>query len=135
MNFIKRSLQISLAAAGLIFISSSCSKVEGPGGSSSIVGKIRVKVVDVAGNLINEYDAQNEDVFLLYGDDDTFYDDDTKTSYDGSFAFNYLQKGSYKLFVYEDCSSCASGKEPVFVDIEITDSKTAVNAGTIYIVN
>jgi hypothetical protein len=135
MNFIKRSLQISLAVAGLIFISSSCAKVEGPGGSSSIVGKIRVQVLDLGGNLINEYDAQDESVFLLYGADDTFYDDDVKTSYDGSFAFNYLQKGSYKLFVYQDCSTCASGKEPVFVDIEITDSKTAVNAGTIYIIN
>jgi hypothetical protein len=134
MNLIKRSLQISLAAAGLVFISSGCAKVEGPGGSSSIVGKIHVVVKDVGGNIINEYDAQNEDVFLLYGDEDTFYDDDTKTSYDGSFAFNYLQKGSYTLFVYQDCATCNSGKEPVFVDIEITDSKTEVNAGTITII-
>ncbi len=135
MNFIKRSLQISVVVAGLIFISSSCAKVEGPGGSSSIVGKIRVEVKDVAGNIINEYDAQNEDVFLMYGDDGTFYDDDVKTSYDGSFEFNYLQKGSYKLFVYQDCNSCASGKEPVFVEVEITESKTALDVGTITIIN
>ena len=133
MNLIKRSLQISLAAAGLVFISSGCAKVEGPGGSSSIVGKIHVVVKDVGGTIINEYDAQNEDVFLLYGGEDTFYDDDTKTSYDGSFAFNYLQKGSYTLFVYQDCVTCNSGKEPVFVDIEITDSKTKIDVGTIII--
>lgn len=135
MKFVQRSLQISLALAGLLFFTQSCTKVEGPGGSSSIVGKIHVNVYDVAGNLINDYDAPKEDVFLLYGDDDTFYDDDTKTSYDGTFAFNYLQKGSYKLFVYQDCNSCASGKEPVFVDVEITDSKTTIDVGTINIVN
>lgn len=133
MNLIKRSLQISLAAAGLVFISSGCAKVEGPGGSSSIVGKIHVEVRDVAGNLINEFDAQNEDVFLLYGEDDTFHDDDVKTSYDGTFAFEYLQKGSYTLYVYQECPTCASGEEPIFVDVEITDSKSTVDVGTIII--
>ena len=136
MKIIKRTIQFSLAFAGVLFLLQSCAKVEGPGGSSSIVGKVHVNVYDVAGTLINDYDAQDEDVYLIYGGTNSFYDDDVKTSYDGSFEFNYLQKGTYKLFVYQDCNSCASGKEAVFVnDVEITDSKTTTDIGTIIIVD
>lgn len=133
MKLIKKSLQLSLAVAGVMFFFQSCSKVEGPGGSSSITGKVHVNVYDAGGNLINNYDAQEEDVFLIYGEDGTFYDDDVKTSYNGTFEFNFLQKGSYKLFIYEDCNSCPSGKAPVFVDVEITDNKSTVDVGTINI--
>lgn len=135
MKMIKRTLQLSLAFAGALFLFQSCTKVEGPGGSSSIKGKIHVNVYDVAGNLINDYDAQDEDVYLIYGDEGTFYDDDVKTSYDGSFEFNYLQKGNYQIFVYQDCNTCPSGKEAVLVDVEIKDSKTTTDIGTITIVD
>lgn len=132
---IKRTLQFSLALAGVLFLLQSCTKVEGPGGSSTISGKIHVQVYDVAGNLINDYDAQDEDVYLIYGDEGTFYDDDVKTSYDGSFEFRYLQKGNYQVFVYQDCNTCASGKEAIIVDVEITDSKTTTDIGTINIID
>jgi hypothetical protein len=135
MKRIKKSLQISLAVAGVLFFFQSCSKVEGPGGSSSIIGKVHVNVYDAAGNLINDYDAQKEDVFLIYGEDGTFYDDDVKTSFDGTFEFNYLQKGKYTLFVYEDCNSCPSGKNAVMRDVEITDNKSTTDIGTINIIN
>ncbi len=136
MKIIKRTIQFSLAFAGILFLLQSCSKVEGPGGSSSIIGKVHVNVYDVAGNLINDYDAHDEDVYLIYGGEDSFYDDDVKTSYDGTFEFNFLQKGTYKLFVYQDCNSCASGKEAVFINnVEITDKKTTTNVGTINIIN
>ena len=135
MKMIKRTLLLTLAFASTSFLFQSCSKVEGRGGSSSIVGKIHINVYDVAGNLINDYDAPDEDVYLIYGEEGTFYDDDVKTSYDGSFEFNYLQKGKYRLFVYQDCNTCASGKEAVFVDVEITDKKTTTDVGTINIVD
>lgn len=135
MKMIKRTLRFSLALAGVLFLMQSCSKVEGPGGSSTITGKIYVEKYDVAGNLINEYYAQDEDVYLIYGDEGTFYDDDVKTSYDGTFEFNYLQKGKYKLFVYQKCTSCNSGKEAVFVDVEITDNKSQNDVGTIIILD
>ena len=135
MKMIKRTVQYSLAFAGVLFLLQSCSKVEGPGGSSTITGKIHVERYDVAGNLINEYDAQDEDVYLIYGGEDTFYDDDVKTSYDGTFEFNYLQNGTYQLFVYQDCNTCASGKEAVITEVEITDKKTTVDVGVITIID
>ena len=135
MKIIKRSLQFSLVFAGILFSMSSCTKIEGPGGSSSIVGKVRVEVYDIGGTLINEYDAPGEDIYLIYGENDTFYDDDVETSYDGTFEFNFLQKGKYQLFVYQDCNTCPSGEEAVLVDVEITDNKSTVDVGTITIID
>ena len=117
------------------FVLQSCKKVEGPGGSSSIVGKVHVLVYDIAGNLINEYDAPKEDVYLIYGEDDAYYDDDVETSYDGTFEFNYLQPGKYQLFVYQDCDTCPSGKEAKILDLEISGKKETLDVGTINIIN
>ena len=117
------------------FLFSSCSKTEGPGGASTIKGKIHVLVYDVAGNLINDYDAQKEDVYLVYGDEDTFYDDDIETSHDGTFEFNYLRPGNYQLFVYQECLTCPSGKEALILDIEIADKRSTIDVGTINIID
>jgi hypothetical protein len=117
------------------FLFNSCSKVEGPGGSSSITGKIHVIKKDIAGNIINQYDAPKTDVFLIYGDTDTFYDDDVETSHDGTFEFNYLQPGNYQVFVYEKCTTCPSGKNAIIVDVVITDKKSTIEIPTIDILD
>lgn len=127
-----RSLIVLISS---VFIILSCAKVEGPGGSSSIIGKVHAEVYDGANNLINQYDIPKEDVFLIYGEDGTFYDDDTKTTYDGTFRFDYLEKGKYQLFVYSKCPTCPSGKEVVLVDVEISSKKSTVDVGTIIIRN
>lgn len=99
----------------LIILSSvySCKKVEGQGGSSEIIGKVIIRELDGLGNPIEEYPAQDERVYIIYGDDNTIYDDDFDTSFDGSFRFQFLTKGTYTLFVYEDCNSCPSGEKEV----------------------
>jgi hypothetical protein len=118
----------------LIMLSfTSCKKVEGPGGSSSIKGKIHGMRYDGAGNLLNEYDVAKHDVYLIYGDntEDTYFDDDIETSYDGSFEFDYLEEGTYRLFVYEKCTTCNSGKAVIMQTIEIDKKKSAIDVGTI----
>jgi hypothetical protein len=80
-----------------------------------------------------KYEAADEDVFLIYGDEDAFYDDDLKTSYDGSYVFNYLQKGNYTLFIYEDCNTCPSGKKEILIPIEITERNQIIDLDTIVI--
>ncbi|MBL4861921.1 MAG: hypothetical protein JKY09_02745 [Crocinitomicaceae bacterium] len=112
----------------LIFVGlSACKKVEGPGGSSSIIGTIHVQELDGANNIMKEYDAPKYDVFLIYGGDteNTYFDDDIETSFDGSFKFNYLEKGKYQLFVYEDSiiSNGGSGKYATIYPVEITEKK------------
>jgi len=115
------------------FILLSCAKVEGPGGSSAIIGKVRAEVYDGANNLINEYDIPKEDVYLIYGEENSFYDDDIETSYDGTFRFDYLERGNYQLFVYSKCVTCPSGKEIVLVDVEIPSKRSTIDVGTIII--
>lgn len=115
-----------LLVAGLsILLSISCKKGPGEGGSSSIGGK--VLVYDYNGNfpdLDTTYYKAEEDVYIVYGDGDT-YNDRYKTSFDGSFEFKYLRKGNYKLFVYSDDSTglSPSGKITVIKSIDIDKNK------------
>ncbi len=53
------------------FVLTSCKKVEGEGGSSSIVGKIVANKTNSAGTIIAIYDAQNHDVYIIYGEGGT----------------------------------------------------------------
>jgi len=119
-------------ASTLLF---SCSKVEGEGGSATVKGVVMEQLYNSIGNPISggKYEAADQDVYLIYGNEDTFYDDDIKTSYDGSFVFNYLQKGKYTLFVYEDCSSCPSGRKEILVPFEITERNQVVDLDSIVI--
>ena len=97
----------------LLFAAVACKKVEGQGGTSSISGRVYIKEYDAFGEIVQEYYAAEERVFIIYGEEDNVYDDDFRTSFDGSFKFDFLTKGSYKIFVYEDCLSCPSGERAV----------------------
>mgnify|MGYP006186978557 FL=1 len=111
--------------------STSCKKVEGTGGGATIKGIIQEQKYNALGNIIAEYPGSDLDVYLIYGTSDQFYDDDVKTSYDGSFVFNYLQKGTYTIFVYEDDATQPSGKNVVKQTFEITEKGQEVDLGTI----
>lgn len=124
-----KSLLILFVASILLV---GCKKVEGPGGSSKIHGKIQIQRYDAADNLIGDpYDAEEEDVYIIYGASDTFHDDDVKTSFDGSFEFDFLEKGDYQIFVYEDCKTCSSGKSIILKSVTIESKKSEVDLGTI----
>lgn len=122
----------------LMLLGSSCKKDEGEGGTSTISGKVIEEKWDNSFSLLeNSYPARNQDVFILYGDDNTTYDNDYKTSYDGTYEFKYLQKGTYKLYVYtEDTTGLAANgtvdfnlpKVPVFATVEITKNGQTVSA-------
>lgn len=112
-----------------------CKKVEGEGGSSTIHGVVVEKKMNSVGGVIASYPIGDQDVFIIYGADDTFYDDKIQTSFDGSFEFKYLQPGTYKLFSYSECPSCPSGTKEVIQTIEIQKKKSTVEADTIYILN
>jgi hypothetical protein len=130
----------SIGTLAAVFITASaCKKVAGEGGSSSISGVVHAEKYDGAGNLLTEYDAPEEDVYIVYGgapDKETtnyMYDNDQKTSYGGNFRFDYLEVGSYSIFVYEKCNSCPSGKSIVFTDVEITEKKQEILLDTIIV--
>jgi hypothetical protein len=113
------NLVILILTLGLLPFSS-CTKPEGEGGTSTIQGKVYAFDYNGSGILQDEFYAPDEDVFIIYGDEDNFYDDSYKTSFDGSFRFQYLRPGTYTVFVYSDCISCPSGTEAISQTVEIT---------------
>jgi len=99
-----------------------CHQPEGEGGTSAIYGRVYAYNYNGSGVLQGEYFAPDEDVFIIYGSGDNYYDDSYKTSFDGSFRFQYLRPGTYTLFVYSDCDTCDSGTVAVSQTVEITSN-------------
>ena len=94
----------------LLFIIS-CTKSPGVGGQATIKGKIIVNNINALGNVSAEYDAQEHDVYIIYGDNNNTFDDDVKTSHDGTFEFKYLNQGNYEVFTYSECLNCPNGQD------------------------
>ncbi len=103
----------------------SCKKQPGEGGFASIEGKIYVKNYDAYFSILNsQYYLPGETVYIIYGDG-TEIGNTVKTSYDGSFKFNYLRKGKYKVYVLGKDSSSANRSNPKaeLREITITEKK------------
>jgi len=117
----------------ITLITVSCNKTEGPGGESSLKGKILLKEYNQAfKQLIDIKPAANEDVYIIYGNDD-FVGDKVSTDNEGNFRFEYLQAGNYKILIYtEDTTGITTGnKVPVIKEVKVGDGKTA-DIGTLY---
>ena len=129
--------QFKFIAILFTLLTFSCTKSEGIGGRSSIKGKVIIDNINIIdGTIENTYDAQDVDVFIIYGNDNNNYNDDQSTSYDGSFEFNYLNKGYYEVFVYSDCQNCHKGQDSVIIQsITINESNTVNELDTIRIAN
>ncbi len=111
----------------------SCNKRPGEGGLGKINGKIIENKYSSGGVLLSTYDKADHDVFIIYGDDDNIFDDKVSTSFDGTFEFNFLNKGVYRIFTYSKCSSCPSGDTIVLVNGVIDKRKDQIDLGTITI--
>jgi hypothetical protein len=90
--------------SGLIVLLSACKKEEGVGGTSTITGKVLVRQYNANFTvLMEQYYAPDEDVFIIYGDDEA-YGDKFATNYDGTYRFEYLREGEYTVFAYSEDS-------------------------------
>jgi hypothetical protein len=64
-------------------------------------------------------------VFLLYGTDTIKpYDDSFETSWNGTYKFEYLRKGTYTVFVYSDDYPNSNENVPLFSTIEVAKNGT-----------
>ena len=121
----------------LSFSISGCQKNAGVGGDASIRGKVFVRHYNTTfSTLISSYYGPDIYVYIIYGDDIS-YGDKTNTGFDGKFEFKYLRKGKYKLYVYSENYNFMTGfiKDSAIVkQVEITDKKQDVDAGTFEIV-
>lgn len=106
----------------------SCKKNAGEGGFASIEGKVYVKNYDQYFSYItSEYYLPSETVYIIYGTDSEV-GNTVKTSYDGYFKFNYLQKGKYRIYVLGKDSNLVSRGNPKesLMEINITQKKQKV---------
>lgn len=131
----KKSALINLIILFGIFLIS-CSKEAGDGGNSTIYGKI------IAHNYNSDftqlkgiYDAPDENVFLIYGNDRS-YSQHTSTNYNGVYEFKYLRPGNYTIYAYSKDSTLTLPSEltTVIRKIEITDNKQTVEAADMIII-
>ena len=89
-------LQLSIC---LVLLFSSCKKEPGPGGTSSIKGKVYATYYDKSFYALTDSSyAPDVDVYIIYGGQTT-YGNHQKTSYDGAYEFKYLRNGAYKIYV------------------------------------
>lgn len=108
----------ALIGLGLV----SCNNDEGLGGDSTIRGKIVQHSLDEDFKVVQGVaPIGKEDVYIIYGNNAS-YGDKVETNYDGTFEFNYLQKGSYKIFYYSE-DSVSKSKEKVAVVKEVSVGK------------
>ena len=109
-----------------------CSTLPGEGGTSTITGKVYVERYNASGILYQEYYGAEERVYIIYGDGTT-YDEETKTSYDGTYQFQFLREGTYTVFSYSDCLTCEGSTEAVLQTVEITENHQDVTVADIVI--
>jgi hypothetical protein len=113
----------------------SCKKEEGVGGTNKITGKVLIRQYNTNFTELQEqYYATDEDVFIIYGDDDV-YGDKTSTTFNGTYEFDYLREGKYTIYAYSKDSADYPSKKmiPVIVEVNISGKKKTAEAKTIVI--
>jgi hypothetical protein len=128
---------ICILITGILLAASiSCSKDEGVGGTATIRGRVLIyDYNDDFSVLLSEYNAAEEDVYIIYGDDKTF-GDQVETNYDGTFEFNYLLPGDYTVYVYSEDSSANMLHDTMAIkNITISRKDDVVDAGTFVKIN
>jgi len=129
-------MKIILFSFGFILMITACTKEPGQGGTSSINGKVQVYNINSFGDTIGEpFYGMDEDVYIIYGENDDTYDDKFATSFDGSFRFDYLTPGKYTLFAYSRCDLCNDELTVVKKTVEITANKSENPISDIIILN
>ncbi len=132
-----KDLKITSILLIVFTLSFSCTKEEGTGGVSDIVGTVWVENYNADFTILNEeYWAEEEDVYLIYGSD-SIYSDRFKTNYDGSYRFQYLREGDYKVYVYSKDSTfeSQSGRIPLFEKIYVGGKDAVYKIPKITILN
>jgi len=127
--------KISFVLLVMIFIYTACEKGPGEGGTSTIRGKVITREYNGDFTVFRgEYPAAKEDVYIIYGDD-LVYGDKFETNYDGTYEFNYLLEGNYRVFAYsKDTTDRFTTEEfAVIRDVEITEKNQVVEVPDIII--
>ena len=92
INIFLSKRMVFLLTLGVITGLTACKQEEGFGGTSSVSGKVYVLDYNTElTDLMGQYYATDEDVFIMFGDD-VVYADKTSTSFDGTYRFDNLKR-------------------------------------------
>ncbi len=120
----------SLFIFSTLLLLTACKKDAGTGGLATITGKVYAYDLNKLGDKVDSGYRGDVKVYISYGNH-TWVDDDTRTSYDGSYAFSWLQKGDYKVWVLTQCDSCPLAEQADIENISITKRRETVNVRTL----
>lgn len=109
-----------------------CEQEEGYGGSSRITGKVITKFYnDDYSMVIRESPAVDEEVFLLFGDNENV-GDRVETSATGSFEFPFLKPGTYTVYYSSiDTTYSHEVEKVITTELELGAGED-VDLGTLY---
>jgi hypothetical protein len=96
---------LMLLAATLLLGLNGCKKYEGEGGRSKITGKLTINEKLYINGILSQtvsYTGAAEDVYIVYGTQDSIFDNKVECNYDGNFSFNNLFPGTYTIFAYNE---------------------------------
>jgi len=99
---------------------SACQVEEGKGGRATIQGKVFVDDYNQDGMLVVSDYIADWDVYIVYGDDET-YGDVTTTHFDGTYQFDFLYEGNYTIYTYTKCTQCPNNIQPVIIEVQINE--------------
>lgn len=133
-RFCSRSGYMAFLVLLLSFIS--CEKDPGTGGNSMIKGNVMERTYSLFPSRYSEGPAKDADVYIIYGDESNAFDDRTRTSYDGSYKFESLKKGKYRVYVYTDDTTSTNygNTTQVIREVEITKNRTETEVPQITII-
>jgi hypothetical protein len=110
----------------LVTLFFACKKDEGRGGQATITGKVYAYDVNRNGIRVDSGYMAGVRVYISYGNSNAV-DDDTRTSFDGTYSFPWLNKGDYKVWVVsEDCAGCPLNQSSDVVLVNVKDRKETV---------
>jgi hypothetical protein len=128
-----KQLSLILFLSILILGFTSCKKYEGEGGRSKITVNEKLYINGALAQTVS-YPGATEDVYIVYGTQDSIFDDKIECNYDGSFSFNYLFPGTYTVYAYNEVFHTGNSitnndddyytKEPVKFTVEIGKNET-----------
>ncbi len=123
---------LAILTAAVMIAGTSCKKPAGQGGNSSIKGNVWAQKWNSSFTVMSgEGPGEDVNVFIIYGNE-TSYGSKTATTPDGSFEFQYLRPGKYKVYTYSKTlvtPTNPNGKMEVSVDTEITKKKQTIDVG------
>ena len=117
-----------------VILFSACSKNPGVGGKASIYGVVNaIYVNEDSFDTIEVSGYPDTRVYIVYGDGNT-QDDDTRTSPDGSFKFEFLNPGDYSIYTYSESLILPSELEEVSMQITVDKNQDDVKVPTLTVV-